>query len=88
VAKKKTKVGVAQLRRKIEEAKAELARTEGERTSLSTQIEECVEKLREALDCGAGEEKVAMQELRDKIAADEEEIEQALDDVAALSGDA
>lgn len=78
---------VAKLRKRIERAKAELARTEGERTSLNERIEECVDRLREHLDCGAGEEKAAIQELRSKVEADEAELTELLDEIEKSTRD-
>ena len=78
---------IGKLRKRIERAKADLARTEGERAALNDRIEECVGQLREHLDCGAGEEKEAIKELRDKVDADEAELSELLDEVEKSARD-
>jgi len=76
---------VGKLRKRIEKAKADLARTEGEQGALLKQIEAEKEALRETLDCEPGEEKEAITALRKKIKADEVDLEELLDEAEKLA---
>ena len=70
---------VKQLRSRIEKAKRELSRMDGERDALSKQATQLSDELREVLGCEPGEEKAAIKELRKRVKDEEEALEAALD---------
>lgn len=70
---------VKQLRSRIEKAKRELSRMDGERDALTKQARQLSDELREVLDCEAGEEKEAIKALKGRIKEEEQALEEALD---------
>lgn len=67
------------LRQRIESAKADLARVEGERDALQKNTDEQMVQVRKILGCKKGEEKTSLAALKAKIAKDQEEIGALLD---------
>ena len=56
MAKKRRNADVGAMKKRIESAKADLARTEGEQTALADRVEETVKKLRKSLGCKPGDD--------------------------------
>jgi len=76
-------MSVTAIMRRIEVAKADLARAEGQQEVVEAEIESTVEKLRDLLGCKPGKEKAAMKALRAKLTEQEEELEAILDEIEA-----
>ena len=74
----------AQLRQRIQEARDELARIEGEKAALQQQADTGMTKVRSLLSCKKGEEKAALAKLKAQIAKDEAEVVSLLDKAEAL----
>lgn len=73
----------ADVRRRLEAARAELQRAEGEEAALKGQVDDGLKKLRELLGCKAGQERQALGKLREDLARDEAEVERLLDEAEA-----
>lgn len=76
-----------EIRDRIEQAKQELARTQGEEESLTKWVEKSLEELRKTLDCEAGKEREALEGLRAEIEADMEAVEELLDKADQIRGE-
>lgn len=73
----------AEIRERIESAKAELARAQGEQATLEKLATEQMAKVRELLGCKKGEEKAFLTKLRVQIEKDEAEVGELLDQAEA-----
>lgn len=78
------KDSVVELRAQIEQAQQALARAQGEQASIEKDVEQALVRLRQLLECEPGEEKEAVQELREEIVEAEQEIRALLDKANAL----
>ncbi len=73
-----------EIRARIEECRQELARAEGEKEALGGEVGDALVKLRELLGCKPGKEKASLKKLKQKIADDEAEVEQLLEQAEAI----
>ncbi len=69
-----------EIRAQIEECRQELARAEGEESTLQAEIDGALANLRTTLDCKAGKEQAAIKKLKASIAEDEAELERLLEE--------
>lgn len=69
----------AEIRERLESAKRELARGEGELEGFRRESEQAKSRLQEILGCAPGEERKALAELQASIEADEREVVSLLD---------
>lgn len=74
----------AETRARIERARGDVARAEGEASGLQAGIDEKLAKLRTVLACKAGKEREAIQALREANARGEEEVSALLDEAEAV----
>lgn len=68
------------IRDRIKEARVDLARAEGEESTLQDEIDGALEKLRATLGCEPGREAAAIKKLKASIAEDEAELERLLEE--------
>jgi len=73
-----------EIRERIEECKQDLARAEGEDSTLREEIETSLGQLRKTLSCKPGKEKNAIQNLKKKIEKDEAALTDLLDEAEAI----
>ncbi len=76
-----------EIRGRIEECRADLARAEGEAGSYRLEIEAAMGELRDVLGCRAGQERAAIKKLRAKVASGEDEVAELLDELEGEEGD-
>lgn len=65
---------VQSIRAQIERARSKLARAQGEASATSEHLERSMKRLREILGCESGDERSALQALRDKVSKSRQEV--------------
>jgi hypothetical protein len=73
----------AEIKARLETAKRDLARAEGEHASYLKEAEAAKIKLREVLGCEPGKEREALAELQAEVEKDEAELARLLDEAEA-----
>lgn len=69
---------------KVDAALREVSIKEGQVIAISEEIESNLEELRELLGCKPGQERKALDKLRDEIAEDEQAVVEILDEIEKL----
>ena len=77
----------AQIRRKIQDTKNELARFQGEAESQNQEIKEAKTKLAKLLGCRPGSEKAAVKKIRTRIEKNQNKVEKLLERAEEIRDD-
>ena len=68
----------AEVRDRVVQLREDLARSDGQESALEGEIADLLKRLRKTLSCKAGQEKKAIQKLRNKVETSSEKLEELL----------